>query len=198
MVTSDLSGNSRMLRSSDLGVPDMAAESVGEKCFLSKLVAGIGMTMGWMLIPVVCLVFSVAVLRYAFGIGYPWLSELYTWINGAAVMLAAAYTWQDDRQVRVAIFYERFKPRIRALVEVIGIVLILLPTLAIIAYWSWGPIIYSWQRLERSRDLEGLPGVFILKSVILVFCVLMALQAVLFLRTHLRTLFRGAPQPNDR
>ena len=65
---------------------------------------------------------------------------------------------------------------------------ILLPTVAVIAYWSWTPIVFSWRRLEGSRALDGLPGVFLLKSVILLFCALMAVQALVYLRANLRAL----------
>lgn len=160
-----------------------------------RFIAGVGKAMGWLMVPVVLLVFLVAVLRYVFGIGYAWLSELYVWINGAAVMLAAAYTWQEDAQVRVSIFYDRFSARTKALVEIFGILCILLPTLAVIVYWSWGPILFSWRRLESSRALDGLPGLFLLKSVILLFCALMALQALIFLVRHIGVLRAGRRSP---
>lgn len=163
--------------------------------FAARIVALVGKAMGWIMVPVVCLVFSVAVLRYGFGIGYAWLSELYTWLNGTAVMLAAAYTWQEDRQVRVSIFYDRWSVRARAVVDIVGILAILLPTVAVIAYWSWTPIVFSWRRLEGSRALDGLPGVFLLKSVVLVFCALMAIQAFVYLRANLRALRSPPSRP---
>jgi TRAP-type mannitol/chloroaromatic compound transport system permease small subunit len=150
-----------------------------------------GRVMGWLMIPVVFIVFANAILRYGFGIGYAWFQELYIWINGVAVLLAAAYTWQDDAQVRVPIFYDRFTARTKAIVEIVGILFILLPAVAIFAYTSWAPVLRSWRVLERSRVLDGLPGVFVLRTFILVFCALMILQAVAFLIRHIRTLVRG-------
>ena len=145
---------------------------------IDAVVCWIGKAMGWILFLVVLLVFASTFLRYLFGIGYAWLQELYIWLNGSALLLAAAYAWRDDAQVRVEIFRQRFSLRQKAWVEVLGTLFVLLPTLGIIAYWSWTPIRISWRILERSSALDGLPGVYLMKSVVLLFCAIMALQAV--------------------
>ncbi len=43
---------------------------------------------------------------------------------------------------------------------------------------SVGYVADSWIRLEESREAGGLPGLFLLKSVVLVFCVLLGLQGL--------------------
>lgn len=158
---------------------------------LEQIVAVTGKIAAWVMVPVVLLVFLSAVLRYAFGIGFAWVGELYTWSNGVAVLLAAAYTWQVDRQVRVTIIYDRLSPIAKSIVELSGTLLIVLPTVCVIAYLSWAPTVFSWSRFESSRALDGLPGVFIVKSFILVFCLLIAIQCVVFICRHLAVLRRS-------
>jgi TRAP-type mannitol/chloroaromatic compound transport system permease small subunit len=54
----------------------------------------------------------------------------------------------------------------------------LLPWLAVIAYFGWSFVALSWQLLEPSQQAGGLPGYFLLKTVIFVFCALVGLQGL--------------------
>ena len=65
--------------------------------------------------------------------------------------------------------------------------------LVLVAWVSWPYVLDSWAKLEESREAGGLPGLFLLKSAILVFCLLVGLQglalagrSVLILRGHPR------------
>ena len=69
--------------------------------------------------------------------------------------------------------------------------LLLLPVVALIFSVSFGYVVDSWSRLEESREAGGMPGLFLLKTVILGFCVLLGLQglalagrSLLVLRRH--------------
>jgi TRAP-type mannitol/chloroaromatic compound transport system permease small subunit len=62
----------------------------------------------------------------------------------------------------------------------------LLPVVIMIGIVAWPYVFASWDRLEESREAGGLPGLFLLKSVILVFCVSVGLQGIsLALRSFL-------------
>ncbi len=60
----------------------------------------------------------------------------------------------------------------------IGIVFLLFPTCFVIFYYGYPYVSDSWSVLEGSREAGGLPGVFLLKTSILVFPVLVGLQGV--------------------
>ena len=61
-------------------------------------------------------------------------------------------------------------------------------------FWvSWPYVLSSWSRFEDSREAGGLPGLFLLKTVILVFCVLIGLQALSMAARAILTL-TGRPQ----
>jgi TRAP-type mannitol/chloroaromatic compound transport system permease small subunit len=81
--------------------------------------------------------------------------------------------------VRCDIFYAAVTPRRQALVDLIGVVIFLLPTCGLIAWAAWPYVAQAWAVLEGSPEGSlGIPGVFVLKSVILVFAGLMTLQGV--------------------
>lgn len=148
-----------------------------------------GRWVAWCGLAVVLVVFAVVVLRYLFGTGWAWLQELYLYLHGAAFMLGAAYTLKRDGHVRIDVAYGRFGRRYRAWVDLFGSLLLLAPVVGWLLYVSLPFVADSWGRLEGSRQSGGLPGVFILKSIIPVTCALLlgqaaaaALRAVVVLR----------------
>jgi len=145
---------------------------------IDRLVAAIGRAAAWLALTIVLLQFAVVVLRYAFGIGSIWLSESVIYGHAALFMLAAAWTLQAGGHVRVDIFYAEAAPRRKALVDLIGALLLLLPFMAVIAWFALPYVARSWAILERSRETSGLPFVYLLKTLIPLFALLMALQGV--------------------
>lgn len=143
---------------------------------IDRLNRGIGATCAWLLIPMVGLAFSVVSLRYVAKIGYPWLSEAFVWLNGAIVLLAAADVLRADRHVRVDLFYKRMSTKGKALVNLLGFWLLLLPMVGVIAYLAWPMAQFSVSILERSPTPDGLPLLWVLKLLVLVFCGLVGLQ----------------------
>jgi TRAP-type mannitol/chloroaromatic compound transport system permease small subunit len=89
-----------------------------------------------------------------------------------------AYTLQQDAHVRVDIFYNRCSKRTKAWIDLLGAVFLLLPFMLFVSWISWSYILESWSVLEGSREAGGLPGVFLLKSLILVMTFLLSLQAL--------------------
>lgn len=138
----------------------------------------IGRGVSWICLLMVVTTFSVVVLRYAFSIGFVWMQESYVWMHGVVFMIGASYTLLQDGHVRVDVFYRSASQRFRAWVDVAGVILLLLPVLTAIWWSSLGYVETSWSRLESSREAGGLPGLFLFKTVIPVFCVLMALQGL--------------------
>jgi len=127
---------------------------------------------------VVALAASVVVLRYAFRIGLPWLSETYVWLNGAIFMLGAGYVLLKEGHVRVDVFYRRAGPRARAVVDISGVCLLLWPTLFVVLSSGMPAVLRSWRSLEASPSIDGLPFLYLLKTCIPLFCVLVALQGL--------------------
>jgi TRAP-type mannitol/chloroaromatic compound transport system permease small subunit len=126
----------------------------------------------------VVLEFALVVARYLFALGSIWLSETVIYAHAALFLLAAAWTLRAGGHVRVDVFYSEASPRARAMVDLVGSVLLLLP-FALVLIWLAVPYAArSWAILERSQEASGLPLVFVLKTLIPVFALLMALQGI--------------------
>jgi TRAP-type mannitol/chloroaromatic compound transport system permease small subunit len=81
-------------------------------------------------------------------------------------MLASAYTLRSDAHVRVDVFYRRFTPRTRAIIDLLGSLLFLLPMAGFILWSSLDYVEFSWRLKEKSQEAEGLPWLYLLKTLI--------------------------------
>ena len=152
----------------------------------------IGRTAAWLALLLVLGMVLVVILRYVFGIGNIALQESLTYLHGALFMLGIAYTLAEDEHVRVDVLYQRFSPRQRAWVNLLGTLFLLLPVCAALFWLSLDYVLSSWRELETSAN-GGLPFVYLLKSLLLVLPVLLGIQAVAELMRHGLTLL-GTPQ----
>jgi len=138
----------------------------------------IGRAAAWLALAIVLLQFALVVARYVFDLGSIWLTEAVVYGHASLIMLAAAWTLSAGGHVRVDVFYAHASPRTRALVDLAGSALLLLPFTLTLIWLSVPYAARSWAILERSQEIGGLPLVFVLKTLIPVFAVLMALQGV--------------------
>src|SRR5947207_10501973 len=91
-------------------------------------------------------------------------------------MLALAWTLRLDGHVRVDILYAAAKPRTKALVNLLGAVLLLLPFALAVLALAVPYTARAWTIFEGSLVTSGLPAVFLLKTLIPVFAVFLGLQ----------------------
>jgi TRAP-type mannitol/chloroaromatic compound transport system permease small subunit len=148
-----------------------------------------GRITAWLTLTMVLSTTIIVVLRYVFDTGFIWMQESVTWMHAAVFMVGAAYTLLHEEHVRVDIFYRKMGPRHRALVDMLGVLLFLLPLCGFLAWMAWDFAATSWTIHETSREPGGLPYPMIpmLKSVVLVMPVFVALQGVsLLLRSFAR------------
>ena len=145
--------------------------------FIDRLNSAIGRVSAWAILAMALIQFAVIVLRL-FGIGSLWLNESLFYFHVALVLFTAAWTLRHDGHVRVDIFYSAASPRTQAAIDLAGALLLLLPFMLAVTWFSWPYTLRSWSILEGSREAGGLPLVFLLKSAILLFAAQMLLQGV--------------------
>jgi TRAP-type mannitol/chloroaromatic compound transport system permease small subunit len=120
----------------------------------------------------------VVVLRYALNQGSIVLQESVLYLHGITFMLGIPYALKHDAHVRVDLIYGRLGPRGRALVDLVGHLLFLVPVSVAIIVFSHTYVANAWRILERSPEVGGLPAVFLLKSLIPLMAVLLLLQGL--------------------
>ncbi|MFW6077911.1 MAG: TRAP transporter small permease subunit [Hyphomicrobiales bacterium] len=138
----------------------------------------VGRLAAWLTLVTVLICATVVVLRYGLSEGYVWMQELYVWTGGAIFMLGAGYTLLHNGHVRVDIFYARASEKRRALIDLIGTLVFLLPWLVLVFIVSWPYVSSAWVISEASSQGDGMPGLYLFKSVLLAFCVLLGLQGL--------------------
>src|SRR6516165_3164388 len=141
---------------------------------IDRLNTQIGHAAAWLVLVVVLLQFALVVARYLFGLGSLWLSETVIYAHATLFLLAGAWTLSVDAHVRVDIFYADASLRAKAVIDLIGAVLLLLPFALVLLWLSWPYVERSWAILEHSQEASGLPLVFALKTLIPLFAALMA------------------------
>jgi TRAP-type mannitol/chloroaromatic compound transport system permease small subunit len=146
---------------------------------IDRLNEAIGVHVAWLTLVLVLVEFTVVLMRYVFGIGSVKMQESIVYMHATVFMVAAGYTLLHNGHVRCDIFYAAATPRRQALIDLIGVAIFLLPTCALIGWMAWPYVAQAWSVLEGSQEGSlGIPGVFLLKSVILVFAGLVALQGI--------------------
>ncbi len=138
----------------------------------------VGRAAAWLALAMVLLEFVVVVMRYVFGVGFIAMQEGVIYLHAGLFLVGAGYTLLHGGHVRVDIFYRDARPARRALVDLAGVVLFLLPVCVVIGWASWPYVGQSWSVFEGSKETSGIPAVYALKSLILAFVVLIALQGV--------------------
>ena len=153
----------------------------------------VGRAVSWLTLAMVLVTFFVAVMRYGFAWGRVWIQESYVWMHGLVFMLGAGYTLLHQGHVRVDVLYRGASLRFRAWVDLLGSLLLALPMTVTVFVVSWPYVLESWLKLESSREAGGLPGLFLLKTALLLFALLVGLQA-LALAARAWLALRGRPQ----
>ena len=142
---------------------------------ISNLTCVIVRPLRWLALIMVLLTFAIVILRYALNSGGVLLQESVMYLHGTLFMLAIALGVGDNTHVRVDILYSRRSPEQQAWIDLVGHILFLLPVAGFMIWVSLPYVSNSWQILEGSSEVGGIPGVFLLKTLIpltgaLLFC----------------------------
>jgi len=147
-----------------------------------------GRGVSWLVIALVILQFAIVIARYVFAIGSPAAQEAVWYMYGLVFMIGAGHVLLHDGHVRLDLFYRGAGRRTQALVDLGGASVLLVPLCVAIVVYATPYVARSWLVFEGSNEPGGLPLVFLYKTVLPVFAVLlgaqgasMAIRAGLFL-----------------
>ena len=158
---------------------------------MDRISAAIGRLAAWLCLLLVLLTFAGVVLRYGFSLSPAKLQDGVVYTHALALALGFAATLQANGHVRVDVFYQRMGRRGRARVDLLGALFLLLPTCAVVFWTSLPYVAASWRNLEGSLDSGGLPGLFLVKTLIPLFALLIALQGLVQAGRALQQLRQG-------
>ena len=165
---------------------------------LSKLIDAssdlIGRSTAWLTVGMVLLMALIVALRYLFQTGSIAMQESVIYVNALIFTLGAAYTLKEQGHVRVDIFYNRLGVKQKALVDLLGGLVFLLPFAGFIIWESWDYVSVSWRIKESSAELSGLPYVYLLKATIISLALLLIIQGISEILKAIVSIWQGDSQ----
>jgi len=156
---------------------------------LDAAVERIGRAVMWLALVLVILEFLIVGLRYAFFTTFIMMQEAVIYVHATLFMIGASYALLHDAHVRVDIFYGSTGSRTRAWIELTAVLVAVIPFCAVVLWSSWAFVSQAWAVREGSMFVGGIPAVYLLKTLIPVFAMLLLVvgasvlvRAVLVLR----------------
>lgn len=144
--------------------------------------------------PVLMAIITVnVVMRYAFGTGLIEFEELQWHIYAISFLFGLAWVLQLDDHVRIDVLSEHFKFRNRCWIELGGILIALLPFVAVVIWFAVPFVYYSFSIHEVSEAPGGLTHRWMIKAVLPLAFLLLGIAAVARLTRVLKALFTKKP-----
>lgn len=132
----------------------------------------------WLALIMVLVQFCIVIGRYVFGFNSIAAQESVLYMHATLFMLGAGFTLLVDKHVRVDVFYAKASAAAQRRIDIFGHVFLLIPSMVALLYWSWPSVRNSWKILEGPISVGGIEAVFLLKSLIPAFCILILLQSL--------------------
>jgi len=145
----------------------------------------------WLTLGLVMVIVIEVTMRYAFNRPTSWAYETSIMFGTALYALGFSYTERLNAHVRVDVFYIRLSPRGKAIIDVIGGLLIFLPVIALIVYSSWGWMFHAWKIKEVMVLSYWYPPFYPLRTAIAVGFGLLILQGLAGLFRNFYLLIRN-------
>lgn len=139
-------------------------------------------------------VFYDSIMRYFFDSGSIALQELEWHLFAIVFLFGIAYALKEDGHVRVDILYDHFSPRWKAVVNIGGALLLLLPLSLLIIEGSVWYVHEAFTSGEISGDPGGLTHRWLIKLVIPASFIFLVVSAIGFV-LHNINIFRGLEEP---
>ncbi|WP_377512582.1 TRAP transporter small permease subunit [Octadecabacter sp. R77987] len=132
----------------------------------------------WLALIMVLVQFCIVIGRYVFGFNSIAAQESVLYMHATLFMLGAGFTLLVDKHVRVDVFYAKASAAAQRRIDIFGHVFLLIPSMVALLSWSWPSVRNSWKILEGPISVGGIEAVFLLKSLIPAFCILILLQSL--------------------
>jgi len=138
----------------------------------------VGRISSWSLAFLLLAISSQVILRYVFGQTFTLLEDSLWYLFAFTLVLGLSYTMIDDGHVRVDFLYQRYSPRFRRWVDLVGIVFFLMPLYAFLAWHGWEYAAKSFAINESSPNPGGMPWLWLVKFMLPFSCILLLLEAL--------------------
>ena len=98
---------------------------------IERLTGNIGFVAAWVLAPLIIATVYEVLSRYLFSAPTIWAYELAYMATGTNYLLGMAFALRERSHIRIDVFYSRFAPKTRALIDSLGYLILFLP----VTFW---------------------------------------------------------------
>lgn len=133
--------------------------------------------------------------RYVFDSPTLWSYDISYFLGSMALMLGMAYTLKIKGHVSIDIFYNRFPPRVQALLYVIFALFLFFPLWVLMVKAMIPHLIFSWEKHETSWVGTWQPIIYPFKTWITLGTVMLLLQGIAEFIRDLTVLITGGERP---
>jgi TRAP-type mannitol/chloroaromatic compound transport system permease small subunit len=164
---------------------------------IDRISESIGRHVAWLIVAAAVVSAGNAVIRKVFDTSSNAWLELQWWLFAAVFLLAAPWTLLHNEHIRIDVLNNRFSPRLRNVIEVLGHTFFLLPTAGMILFMSWEFFYSSYLGGEQSTNAGGLPQ-WPIKALIPAAFALLFIQGISELIKRVAILRGELPEPVRR
>jgi TRAP-type mannitol/chloroaromatic compound transport system permease small subunit len=144
---------------------------------VERLSAALGQAAAWCVLAACIVSCANTLLRYGLHFARPMLLDLPVFVFALIVLGAAPFVLSQDGHIRVDILWRRLSPRRRAIVDIAGNVLFLIPLCCVMIAQGTPFFLASWRLGEGAPTPGGLP-LWMMKGLIPLAFVVLLLQAL--------------------
>ena len=164
--------------------------------FFDKLNKFMGFILSIIMILLIANVFYDVVSRYFFNGGSIAMQEMEWHLFGVMILFGMSYALREEAHVRVDFLYNRFSPKTKALINIIGTLLFIIPLSIFIIYGSYDFVMDSYTTNEISEDPGGLTHRWIIKAMIPTSFIYLIITAIGYIIQNI-VIFRQSSNDTD-
>ncbi|MBT3176325.1 MAG: TRAP transporter small permease subunit [Desulfobacula sp.] len=132
----------------------------------------------------ILVIFSNVIMRYVFNTSFVFMAELEWHVFAFIFLMGTGFTLLHDGHVRVDIFYSMMDRKKQALINLLGVIFLLIPSCYVVLRTSIPWVIVAYKVGEVSIDPGGIPARFLLKATLPIGYLLMLIQGLsLFIKS---------------
>ncbi len=159
--------------------------------YINHAVDMVGSITGVFLVLMVLNISFDVMMRYVFHNSSVAMQEMEWHLFSIIFLFGISVTLKDEGHVRVDFLYERFSPKVKAIINITGTLLFLIPLSMLICYASFEFVQDAWVSNEISGDPGGLPYRWLIKAMIPLSFSFLILTSIGYILQNIKLYKRG-------
>jgi TRAP-type mannitol/chloroaromatic compound transport system permease small subunit len=157
---------------------------------LNKITDIVGSITGIVMLLMMANVFFDVVARYLFSNSSVGMQEMEWHLFSVMFLFGIAYALKEEAHVRVDFIYDRLSDKKRAVINIVGTILFLLPFALLIIFGSYEYVFDAYDVNEISEDPGGLTHRWIIKAMIPLSFIFLILSAIGYILKNIK-IYKG-------